>query len=158
MKTPQAPSGAFSGYASLFNRPDQAGDILIPGAFTRALAQRGAGGVRMLFQHDPSRPIGVWRELREDARGLFVRGQLTPGVAQARELGALLQAGALDGLSIGFKTRRARHERTSGRRYLLEVDLWEISLVTFPMLPGARVHALKGCSLPPVNAPTATSK
>ncbi len=110
----------------------------------------------MLFQHDPSSPIGVWRELREDARGLFVRGQLAPGVAQARELGALLAAGALDGLSIGFKTRRARHERKSGRRYLLEVDLWEISLVTFPMLPGARVHALKSCSLVPGNFPTAT--
>ncbi len=154
MRPTAAPSGAFSGYASLFNRPDQAGDILLPGAFSKALAQKGPGGVRMLFQHDPSRPVGVWHELREDARGLFVRGQLTAGVAQACELGALLQAGALDGLSIGFKTRRARHERKAGRRYLLEVDLWEISLVTFPMLPGARVHALKGCTRGPANFPT----
>ena len=157
MQTSPAPPGAFSGYASLFNRPDQAGDVLVPGAFAGALARRGPGGVRMLFQHDPASPVGVWRELREDARGLFVRGQLTAGVTQARELGALLQAGALDGLSIGFKTRRARRERSTGRRYLIEVDLWEISLVTFPMLPGARVHALKGCALAPEMFPTPTT-
>lgn len=152
MLNPPTPAGVFSGYASLFNRPDQAGDIVLPGAFADALREKGPGGVRMLFQHDPAAPIGVWRELREDARGLFVRGQLAPGVAQARELGALLAAGALDGLSIGFKTRRARTVHKGARRYLLQVDLWEISLVTFPMLPGARVHAV--ARAPSVSSPT----
>lgn len=76
-----AQDGTFSGYASLFGKPDLAQDVVEPGAFARSLRQRGAGGVRMLYQHDPAEPLGTWLELREDARGLFVRGQLTPGWA-----------------------------------------------------------------------------
>jgi HK97 family phage prohead protease len=92
----------------------------------------------MLWQHDPSQVIGVWDEVREDARGLWVAGRLLPGVERAREAAALLEAGALDGLSIGYGVKRAgRDER--GRRVLREVELWEVSLVTFPMLAGARV-------------------
>jgi len=97
----------------------------------------------MLFQHDPSEPIGIWLDLREDHRGLYARGRLIPDVARARELLALLRAGASDGLSIGFKTVRARIDPQTRIRRLLDVDLWEISLVTFPLLAGARVHAVK---------------
>jgi phage head maturation protease len=98
----------------------------------------------MLYQHDPAAPIGVWTELREDERGLFVRGKLSGGVTRAREVHALMRAGALDGLSIGFRTVRARADAKTGIRHILEADLWEISVVTFPMLPGARVAAVKG--------------
>jgi HK97 family phage prohead protease len=98
----------------------------------------------MLFQHDPAMPIGVWKDIREDSRGLFVRGRLMPEVAKAREVLALMRAGAIDGLSIGFRTVRGRTDAKSGVRRLIEVDLWEISVVTFPMLPAARVSAVKG--------------
>lgn len=136
----------FEGYASLFGKPDLAGDVVLPGAFRRALSRQRPGGIRMLFQHDPVRPVGIWREVREDSKGLFVRGELLPEVQQGRELISLLGAKAVDGLSIGFKTKRARQDRKTGHRYLIEVDLWEISIVTFPMLPEARVFALKSQS------------
>lgn len=145
-----AQDGTFSGYASLFGKPDLAQDVVEPGAFARSLRQRGAGGVRMLYQHDPAEPLGTWLELREDARGLFVRGQLTPGVGRAREVRELMRSGALDGLSIGFRTVKARKDAGSGLRRILEADLWEISVVTFPMLPGARIHSIKGADLPTV--------
>jgi uncharacterized protein len=139
--------GVFAGYASLFGVPDAAGDVVMAGAFAASLARRTPRGIRMLFQHDASRPIGTWLELREDSRGLFVRGRLSPEVQQAEELGRLLHDGAIDGLSIGFRavlaTRdRMTRERVTRRRRLMKVDLWEISLVTFPMLEGARVTAL----------------
>jgi len=98
----------------------------------------------MLFQHDPNQPIGRWINIREDARGLFVRGQLTPGVGKSSEVLKLMRDGALDGLSIGFRTVRARKNAATGVRQILEADLWEISIVTFPMLPGARVERVKG--------------
>lgn len=86
--------------------------------------------------------------LAEDARGLHVRGRLTPGVGRAREVLELMRAGALDGLSIGFRTVRARKDAKSGLRRIVEADLWEISVVTFPMLPEARVETVKGRRLP----------
>ena len=94
----------------------------------------------MLWQHDPARPIGVWDEVREDAKGLFVRGRLLLEVQAAREAHVLLQAGAIDGLSIGYRTLRSEKAET-GQRLLHEIELWEVSLVTFPMLPEARVQA-----------------
>jgi HK97 family phage prohead protease len=139
--------GGFAGYASLFGEADLGRDVVMPGAFAASIAKRGAGGIRMLFQHDPAAPIGVWREIREDARGLFVRGRLMTEVARAREVLALMRAGAVDGLSIGFRTVRARSDAKSGVRRLLEVDLWEISIVTFPLLPAARVSSVKSFDL-----------
>lgn len=131
--------GVFEGYASVFNRPDTVGDIVRPGAFTASLKKRGVGNVRMLFQHDPAQPLGRWLQIYEDAHGLFVRGKLSLDVQRSSELAGLLRDGAIDGLSIGFKAIRARKPRGSHRRHLLEIDLWEISLVTFPMLESARV-------------------
>jgi HK97 family phage prohead protease len=136
--------GSFSGYASLFGRVDLGKDVVEKGAFARSLGKRGAGGIRMLFQHDPSEPIGTWTEIREDERGLFVRGRLAKGVTRAGEVLSLMRSGALDGLSIGFKALRTRREPASGVRRILEADLWEISVVTFPMLPGARIETVKG--------------
>ena len=135
--------GGFSGYASLFGVADLAGDMVMPGAFRASIAARQPSGIRMLYQHDPSEPIGVWLDLREDQRGLLVRGRLTLDVARGREVASLMRAGALDGLSIGFRTVRARADRQAGIRRLTEIDLWEISVVTFPMQPDARVHQVK---------------
>lgn len=138
-----AADGSFSGYASLFGEVDLGRDVVERGAFAASLARRGATGVRMLYQHDPAQPIGVWEELREDARGLFARGRIAGGSAKAREVLALMREGALDGLSIGFKTVRARNDGAGGVRRILEADLWEISVVTFPMQPGARIGQVK---------------
>ena len=135
--------GTFRGYASLFNRVDLGRDRVLPGAFARSLERRGPAGVRMLYQHDPSEVIGHWRTIREDPAGLYVEGLLSPDVARAREVRSLMRAGALDGLSIGFHTVRARKDPATGVRSILEADLWEVSVVTFPMLPGARVSEVK---------------
>ncbi|MCC5971392.1 MAG: HK97 family phage prohead protease [Pararhodobacter sp.] len=131
-----------SGYASVFELRDQGGDIVMPGAYKAALARLAASGgrVRMLWQHDPAQPIGLWDEVREDGHGLFVKGRLLTEVARGREAAALMAAGAVDGLSIGYRTLRAEKLAGGGRR-LLELELWEVSLVTFPMLPAARVAA-----------------
>lgn len=138
-----APDGTVEGYASLFGELDQARDMVMPGAFEASLKRRGVRRVPMLFQHDPSEPIGVWLELREDLRGLYARGRLIPEVVRARELLALLSAGTADGLSIGFRTVKGRVDPKTRIRKLTEIDLWEISIVTFPLLPGARVRAVK---------------
>ena len=135
--------GAFEGYASLFDREDLGRDVVLPGAFRRSLRERGSSGIKMLFQHDPNEPIGVWDSLREDRRGLYAAGHLMPDVRRAREVRALMQAGAIDGLSIGFRTVKARKDARSGVRRLMEVDLWEISVVTFPMQPQARAKLIK---------------
>lgn len=135
--------GLFEGYASLFNREDLGADIVLPGAFRDTLRERGPFGVRMLYQHNPTEPIGVWEMLAEDARGLLVRGRLMADVSRGREVMALMRAGAVDGLSIGFKTVRSRRDRVRGLRLIEKVDLWEISIVTFPMLPEARISAVK---------------
>jgi len=131
-------SGALliQGYASLWGVADLNGDVVQAGAFADSLAKTGAAGVRMLNQHDARAPVGVWEQIVEDARGLFVRGRIEDWSAEARFAGALSRAGAMDGLSIGYRTARARRQ---GRlRVLSAVELWEVSLVTFPMLPGAR--------------------
>ena len=133
------PSYEFDGYASLFGVPDLGRDTVMRGAFAESLARRGTAGIRMLWQHDPAQPIGRWLSIAEDHRGLRVRGRLNPAVARAREIAALLRDCGLDGLSIGFRVVEARRERAPPGRRLLRLDLWEISIVTFPMLPGARV-------------------
>ncbi|HEY8382750.1 MAG TPA: HK97 family phage prohead protease [Microvirga sp.] len=140
-------AGTFEGYASLFHVPDLGRDVVMPGAFAASLKARGAAGIRLLWQHDPAEPLGRWLSLAEDGTGLKVRGRLNLGVARARDIHALLREGAVDGLSIGFKVERARFERPTRLRRLERLDLWEISLVTFPMLPGARVATVKGQGL-----------
>ena len=136
-------SGVFVGYASLFGARDQSGDVVMPGAFAASLKKRDASQVRMLFQHDAAEPVGSWIDLHETPRGLHVTGRLDRNVQRARELFSLLETRGLDGLSIGFRTVKARRDRASATRLLTEIDLWEISLVTFPMLSGARVTGVK---------------
>ena len=130
------------GYASLFDACDQGGDVVSKGAYAASLRSIAADGrrVKMLWQHDPAQPIGVWDEVHEDAKGLWVKGRLLPDVARGREAAELIAAGAIDGLSIGYRTVKAT-KNDKGQRLLKELELWEVSLVTFPMLPSARVTA-----------------
>lgn len=138
-----ASDGTVEGYASLFGEVDQARDMVMPGAFTQTLKLRGLRKIPMLFQHDPAEPVGIWLDLHEDFRGLWARGRLIPDVARGRELLALVQEGAIDGLSIGYRTVRGQIDPKTRIRKLYQVDLWEISIVTFPLLAGARVRAVK---------------
>lgn len=133
--------GRFAGYASAFGLVDESGDVVMPGAFAKSLARRGRAGVRMLFQHDPKEPVGVWEAIREDSFGLWVEGRLVPGVPRADALRRLIERRAVDGLSIGFRTVRATRDGKGGQRKLWQIDLWEISIVTFPMLDRARISA-----------------
>ena len=131
-----------AGYASVFGRRDQGGDVVQKGAYAASLKRLAAAGarVKMLWQHDPAQPIGVWDEVREDATGLWVKGRILTDIGKGREAAALLAAGAIDGLSIGYRTVKAERDG-KGQRLLSELELWEVSLVTFPMLPEARVSA-----------------
>ncbi len=138
-----AGDGRFSGYASIFGAVDLGRDVIEPGAFAESLGKRRPGEIRMLFQHDPDQPIGRWTNIREDGRGLFVEGKLALATARGREVHELMKSGAVDGLSIGFRTVRASRKGSDGIRRILSADLWEISVVTFPMQPGARVTSVK---------------
>ena len=135
------------GYASYFGDADQGGDVVLAGAYLKSLEKLSADKrqVKMLWQHDPAQPIGIWDEVREDKCGLYVKGRLLEAVGRGREAAALIGAGAIDGLSIGYRTVRAT-KNDKGQRLLQELELWEVSLVTFPMLPSARVAA-KGDTL-----------
>ncbi|MEM6944543.1 MAG: HK97 family phage prohead protease [Pseudomonadota bacterium] len=149
---PSMPEGTamIRGYASRFGEADRRGDIVAKGAFRRSLRELKASGrrVALLWQHDMGRPIGVWDRVEEDAIGLRVEGRLLPDVTLGREALALVRAGALDGLSIGYRVRQAVPEPRSGGRRLLDLDLWEVSLVTFPMLPTARASLSPGAERP----------
>ena len=131
----------FAGYAAVFDRTDRGGDVVRAGAFARAVKQGGAG-VPLLWQHDPARPIGRIEYLREDKRGLRVIARLGGGAA-AREAAAQLETGRVRGLSFGYRVRAAHGEAP---RELDDLDLVEVSLVTHPMQPRARVHAVEAVS------------
>jgi len=138
--------GTVNGYGSVFGLVDRGGDIVEVGAFKSSLTdwKRKKQFPPMLWQHDPSMPIGVWSDVSEDEKGLKVSGQLVMDVPQAAAARALIQAGAVKGLSIGYRTKDYAIDRTTGVRRLKKVDLWEISLVTFPMLPEAQIAGVKG--------------
>lgn len=138
-----------AGYASVFGKADGAGDTVLPGAFRRSLRQRPPARVALLWQHDPARPLGRWTRLTEMKHGLWAEGELAPGVVASFEAASLIRAGALSGLSIGFKARTAHRPHRGSGRILKDIDLWEISLVTFPQADEARVRLL----IPPKNTP-----
>lgn len=132
------------GYAAIFNRRDMSGDTIRPGAFGigKKLILTDSPRVMMLYQHAAEAPIGKWTRLEEDEYGLFVQGNLYTDTRQGRDLYHLLRGGAIDGLSIGFKPTRSRRMADGGRE-LLRVQLWEVSIVSFPMVPGARITRLR---------------
>jgi HK97 family phage prohead protease len=129
----------FAGYAAIFDRPDRGGDVVRAGAFERSL-KRGSAGVPLLWQHDLRRPVGRIEYLKEDKRGLRVIARLSGGAA-GREAAALLKEGSVAGLSFGYRVRQAKGQAP---RELTDLDLVEVSLVTLPMQPRARVHAVEG--------------
>lgn len=132
--------GSFEGYASVFDVIDEGMDVVDRGAFANTIGKRN---VRMLWQHDMKQPIGVWEEIKVDDHGLFVKGRILKEIGKGAEAMALLKAGAIDSMSIGYSTKAATEEGNGSVRRLMDVDLYEISLVTFPMLPDAQVTAVK---------------
>jgi len=139
--------GIFTGYGSIFGNEDQGNDIMQKGAFTKSLVNRPVSKVKMLYQHKTDEPIGVFTDMYEDSKGLFVKGQLAMGTQKGREAYELLKMGALDGMSIGFRAdpeKQGYNENKRGVRTLKEVDLMEISLVTFPMNESALIETVKG--------------
>ncbi len=131
--------GYIKGYASIFNVRDQQGDVILPGAFTRSIKK--ADAIKLLWQHDPKSPIGIWTRLEEDKHGLMVEGQIPLGVQKGMEAYLLIDNGALKGLSIGYRIIDSYIEGET--RYIKEVELVEISIVTFPANSMAVVHNVK---------------
>ncbi|WP_082899222.1 HK97 family phage prohead protease [Sulfitobacter sp. EhC04] len=136
-------NGEFEGYASHFNVVDQGDDMMMAGAFKESLSQIPAEKVRMLYHHDPREVIGKYTEIREDATGLFVKGRLFLSVQRGKEVHELMKERAIEGLSIGYRTKRYEIDRDNGVRRLLAVDLREISVVTFPMEAMAGITLVK---------------
>ena len=137
--------GIIVGYASCFDKVDQQRDIIAKGAFSKTLRAWHLSGKKpkMLWQHHPHEPIGIWTHLKQDDFGLYVQGRLALGVALADEAYLLLKEQILDGLSIGFRTIQAVQDRSRKARLILDIDLIEISLVTFGANLDARVHGVK---------------
>ncbi len=146
--------GTIEGYGSIFGNIDSYGEMVMPGAFTPALVAAAQKGIKikMLWQHDSEQPIGVWDDLAEDKKGLYVKGRLligdgteaNPGVPRAKEAYALLKAGAMEGLSIGYRTINADpHPTKPGIIQLKALNLKEVSLVTFAANDRARVESVK---------------
>ncbi len=140
--------GSIEGYGSVFGVKDDYDDVIAAGAFLGSLkAHKSAGTMpAMLWQHDADEPIGVWTEMAEDAKGLRVKGQLALETTRGKEAHALLKMGALNGLSIGFVSKQWAYDRDTEVRTLTEVDLWEVSLVTFPANGKARVTNVKAAT------------
>lgn len=136
-------TGTFEGYASTFGMLDLGGDVVVKGAYAKTLATRGPKGIKLLIDHG-GLPAGVWEDLREDDVGLRARGRLLKGFPRMDELHALMEIGAIDGLSIGYRVVNASREASNGARLLEEVDLREISVVTFPMNETSLISSVKG--------------
>lgn len=141
----EKPVGTIEGYASVFNLMDRGGDIVLPGAFKSSLAEwrKQKAMPPMLWQHNPGTPIGVWTDLAEDEKGLKVTGELILEVPLAAATHALLKRKAVGGLSIGYRSRKDEIDRATGARRLQQVELWEVSLVTIPMLREAQISGVK---------------
>lgn len=138
-------TGSFSGYASTFGTEDAYGDIMARGAFSVSLQTWKTKGQApaMLWQHKPDEPIGVWLSLIENEKGLLTEGQLNLDTQRGREAYSLLKMGALRGLSVGFNTKSETIDPKTRKRTITEVDLWEISPVTFPANPEAQIDHVR---------------
>ena len=137
--------GTVEGYGSVFGVRDNYDDVIAKGAFMDSLKSHKAAGTMpaMLWQHDADKPIGVWTEMVEDEKGLRIKGQLAMETVKGKEAHALLKMGALNGLSIGFMSKEWAYDRDTEVRTLTAIDLWEVSLVTFPANDSARVSGVK---------------
>lgn len=137
--------GTVEGYGSVFGVRDNYDDVIAKGAFVNSLKAHKAAGTMpaMLCQHDAGQPIGIWTDMVEDAKGLRIVGQLALDTTKGKEAHALLKMGALNGLSIGFMSKQWAYDTDTEVRTLTEIDLWEVSLVTFPANEKARVTGVK---------------
>jgi uncharacterized protein len=141
-----AETGVFEGYASVFGVTDSVNDKIAPGAFVKSLGEyRSRGSLPpLLWQHDARQPIGIWREMHEDSHGLFVRGELfVDDISQAQAADRLLREKAVTGLSIGYRVRESYRDEKTGTRVLTDIELMEVSIVTFPANDRARITAVK---------------
>ena len=145
LKAEDEDEGVFEGYGSIFNNTDLGNDVIKKGAFTKSLRKKGAKGIKMLYQHKSDMPIGVFSKMREDEKGLYVKGQLAMQTQAGREAYELMKMGALSGLSIGFRTNEKgyHYDKRTRKRIIEDVELMEVSLVTFPMNPKAQVDVVK---------------
>lgn len=137
--------GTFSGYASIWGEVDSYNEVVKKGAFAKSLKDYATRGKmpNLLWQHRSDKPIGIWLSMVEDAKGLKVTGRLALDTAQGAEAYALLKLGAIDGLSIGYVATKWEEDTKTNIVTLTEINLWEVSLVTFPAGPGARVDGVK---------------
>lgn len=140
-----AETGVFEGYGNVANFKDFASDVTMNGAFQKSLQKHESKGTMpaLLYQHQRDKPIGVWTEVKEDEHGLYVKGKLTKGVQLADETHLLMKDGALSGLSIGYMVVEEEYDRETKTNYLKEVDLREISVVTFPCNDESRISTIK---------------
>jgi HK97 family phage prohead protease len=138
-------TGMFEGYGSVFGVKDSYDEVVAPGAFADTLAAQKLSGKMpaLLWQHRSGEPIGVYTDMSEDNIGLKVSGQLALKTARGAEAYELLKMKAISGLSIGFVPREDSYDRVTGIRTLKKVDLWEVSLVTFPANDAARIQGVK---------------
>lgn len=137
--------GTIEGYGSVFGNVDEWDDIIAAGAFKATIAEHKAAGTMpaMLWQHESDEPLGVWTEMEEDANGLKLKGKLCLDTSKGKEALALLKMGAINGLSVGFISKEWSYNNETNIRTLTEIDLWEVSLVTFPANKKARVTNVK---------------
>lgn len=137
-------AGEFAGYASVYDEVDQGRDVVDRKAFDRFFAELKEGGPlpKLLWQHNPGQPIGLWTSVKSDERGLWAEGKLLTELPRGKEAHILMENKAIDGLSIGYRTRDYKMEAGRVRR-LLDVDLKEISFVTFPMNVSSTVLDVK---------------
>lgn len=141
--------GTVEGYGSVFGVKDSYDDVIANGAFSKSLSEHKSAGTMpaMLWQHDSSEPIGIWTEMVEDSKGLKIKGKLALDTVRGKEAHALLKLGALNGLSIGFVSKQWAYDKETDIRTLLEVDLWEVSLVTFPANGKSRITNVKAADV-----------
>ncbi len=140
--------GTVEGYGSVFGVRDSYDDVIAAGAFAQSLKDHKAAGTlpAMLWQHNSSQPIGIWTHMVEDEKGLRMQGRLALDTVLGKEAHALLKMGALNGLSIGFLSKQWAYDRDTEVRTLTEIELWEVSLVTFPANGKARVTGVKSAA------------
>lgn len=141
-------NGTFEGYGACFNNLDGHGEIIAAGSFSQSLQNHRQKGTMpaMLWQHQQDNPVGVFTDMREDSKGLHVVGQLAMKTAKGAEAFEFLKIRAVTGLSVGFCTKAETRDKKTGTRIINEVDLHEVSIVTFPANSEARIQTVKSIS------------
>tara|TARA_R110000782_G_scaffold245870_1_gene332572 strand:+ start:75 stop:752 length:678 start_codon:yes stop_codon:yes gene_type:complete len=137
--------GTFEGYGSIFGNKDLGNDVIRKGAFANTLKSKKPKSIKLLYQHKTDEPIGVFDSITEDNKGLYVKGRLAMGTQKGREVFELMKMGALDSMSIGYRLSAEdyKYDPKERKRIIKSVDLMEISLVTFPMNPKAKITKVK---------------